>query len=37
MTTLEQDLNRLVRSGEITVDTAMSYANNKRRLMQLLK
>ena len=37
MTTLEQDLARLVRSGDITLDTAMSYANNKRRLMPLLK
>jgi twitching motility protein PilT len=37
MLTLEQDLARLVRTGDVTVDTAMSYANNKRRLMQLLK
>ena len=37
MITLEQDLTRLVRSGDITLDVAMSYANNKRRLMQLLK
>ncbi len=37
MTTLEQDLNRLVRGGEISLDVAMSYANNKRRLMQLIK
>jgi twitching motility protein PilT len=37
MTTLEQDLTRLVRNGDITLDVAMSYANNKRRLMQLLK
>lgn len=37
MLTLEQDLNRLVRSGEVALDVAMSYANNKRRLMQLLK
>ncbi|MFO8099467.1 MAG: ATPase, T2SS/T4P/T4SS family [Salinibacter sp.] len=37
MITLEQDLARLVRSGEIALDVAMSYANNKRRLMQLLK
>ncbi len=37
MLTIEQDLDRLVRSGEVTLDDAMSYANNKRRLMQLLK
>ncbi len=37
MTTLEQDLTRLVRNGDITLDVAMSYANNKRRLLQLLK
>ena len=37
MITLEQDLTRLVRSGDITLDVAMSYANNKRRLLQLLK
>jgi len=37
MTTLEQDLARLVRQGEITTETAMSYANNKRRLLQLLR
>jgi twitching motility protein PilT len=37
MVTLEQDLSRLVRGGEVTLDVAMSYANNKRRLKQLLK
>lgn len=37
MMTLEQDLDRLVRSGEVSLDDAMNYANNKRRLMQLLK
>ena len=36
-TTLEQDLFRLVRQGEITPETAQSYANNKRRLMQLFE
>jgi len=36
MTTLEQDLVRLVRQGSIPTETAMSYANNKRRLLQLL-
>jgi len=35
--TLEQDLFRLVRQGEITPETAQSYANNKRRLMQLFE
>ena len=37
MITLEQDLLRLVRSGEITAEVALGYANNKRRLLQLLK
>ncbi len=36
MTTLEQDLFRLVRTHKITPETAYSYANNKRRLQQLL-
>ncbi len=36
MTTLEQDLHRLYRSGLITNRTAMNYANNKIRMMQLL-
>ncbi|MEQ9103162.1 MAG: type IV pilus twitching motility protein PilT [Rhodothermales bacterium] len=35
--TLEQDLFRLMRQGLITPETAMSYANNKRRFMQLAK
>ena len=35
--TLEQDLFRLVRQGEITPETAQSYANNKRRLLQLFE
>jgi twitching motility protein PilT len=34
--TLEQDLCRLARLGKITPETAFSYANNKRRLQQLL-
>ncbi len=34
--TLEQDLHRLVELGDITAETALSYANNKRRLLQLL-
>jgi twitching motility protein PilT len=37
LTTLEQDLFRLVRKQLITPETAMNYANNKRRLQQLLK
>jgi twitching motility protein PilT len=36
MTTLEQDLVRLVHLRKITPETAFSYANNKRRLQQLL-
>lgn len=35
-TTLEQDLSRLVRQRLITVETAMNFANNKRRLQQIL-
>ncbi|GIV62524.1 MAG: hypothetical protein KatS3mg044_1390 [Rhodothermaceae bacterium] len=34
--TLEQDLYRLFRQGLITAETAMNYANNKRRLQQLM-
>ncbi|MFK7848982.1 MAG: type IV pilus twitching motility protein PilT [Rhodothermales bacterium] len=34
--TLEQDLYLLMRKGQISPDTAMSYANNKKRLKQLL-
>ncbi|QXD15235.1 PilT/PilU family type 4a pilus ATPase [Rhodocaloribacter litoris] len=34
--TLEQDLFRLMRQGLITAETAMNYANNKRRLQQLM-
>jgi twitching motility protein PilT len=36
MITLEQDLHRLYRSGVITNRTAMNFANNKIRMMQLL-
>jgi twitching motility protein PilT len=36
MITLEQDLFRLVRQGLITHETAMNYANNKRRLQRLV-
>ena len=35
--TLEQDLFRLMRQGLITAETAMNYANNKRRLQQLVR
>lgn len=35
--TLEQDLYRLVRKNRITKETALNYANNKRRLLQLLR
>ena len=36
MHTLEQDLHRLFRKGIISADVAMSYANNKKRLRQML-
>ncbi|MDX1740378.1 MAG: ATPase, T2SS/T4P/T4SS family, partial [Rhodothermales bacterium] len=35
-TTLEQDLARLLKQGLISAETAMDYANNKRRLKQLI-
>ncbi len=35
-TTLEQDLARLLKQGLISAETAMDYANNKRRLRQLI-
>lgn len=34
--TLEQDLYRLLRQGMITPETALNYANNKRRLQRLM-
>ena len=34
--TLEQDLFLLMRRGLISPDTAMSFANNKKRLRQLM-
>jgi twitching motility protein PilT len=37
MTTLEQDLFRLLKQGLITMETAVNYANNKKRLNQLLR
>jgi twitching motility protein PilT len=36
MITIEQDLQRLYRNGTISNRTAMNYANNKNRMMQLL-
>lgn len=36
MITLEQDLARLLRNGDITPEIAIGYANNKRRLLQLM-
>ena len=36
MCTMEQDLARLLRQRLITPETAMNYANNKRRLQQLV-
>jgi twitching motility protein PilT len=37
MITLEQDLLRLLRNGDITPEVAVGYANNKRRLLQLMQ
>lgn len=37
MTTMEQDLRRLYMSKKISLESAMNYANNKRRLQQLLQ
>ena len=36
MLTMEQDLARLMREKKITPETALQYANNKRRMQQLL-
>jgi twitching motility protein PilT len=36
MQTLEQDLKRLYRSGRITLDNALGFANNKTRMRELL-
>jgi twitching motility protein PilT len=35
--TLEQDLFRLLQNGDVTAETALGYANNKRRLLQLMQ
>jgi twitching motility protein PilT len=37
MNTIEQDLAKLCFERKITQDTALNYANNKRRIQQLLK
>ena len=37
MQTLEQDLRQLYLARKITLETAMNFANNKRRMEQLLK
>jgi twitching motility protein PilT len=37
MMTLEQDLARLYFERKITADTAVNFANNKRRIQQILK
>ena len=36
MITMEQDLRRLFLSRKISMETALNYANNKRRMQQLL-
>ncbi|OPX34180.1 hypothetical protein B1H10_04200 [candidate division KSB1 bacterium 4484_188] len=36
MTTIEQDLARLYVQRRISRETAMNFANNKRRMQQLL-
>ncbi len=37
MCTMEQDLKRLYMAKKISLDSAMNYSNNKRRLQQLLQ
>ena len=37
MITLEQDLARLVHLGDVTMETALDYANNKRRFLSLVR
>ncbi|MFQ5583856.1 MAG: type IV pilus twitching motility protein PilT, partial [Calditrichia bacterium] len=37
MATMEQDLRRLYRERKISLQTAISFANNKRRMQQILK
>ena len=36
MVTMEQDLYRLYKSNSISIDEALNYANNKKRLRQLI-
>ncbi|MBR9976984.1 MAG: PilT/PilU family type 4a pilus ATPase [Bacteroidetes bacterium] len=36
MITMEQDLYRLLKSNRISIDEALNYANNKKRLRQLI-
>ena len=36
MITMEQDLKRLYLSKKISLETAISYANNKTRIHQIL-
>jgi len=36
MITIEQDLKRLYLQKKITLEVAMNFANNKRRLQQIL-
>jgi len=37
MVTIEQDLRRLVRDRRISLDEAMNFANNKKRMQELLE
>jgi len=37
MLTMEQDLFRLYRKGQITKETAMNFSNNKVRIAQLMQ
>ncbi|MFO7895706.1 MAG: PilT/PilU family type 4a pilus ATPase [Candidatus Cloacimonadales bacterium] len=37
MFTMQQDLHRLLKNGEITVETALNYCNNKKVMIRLLK
>jgi twitching motility protein PilT len=37
MVTLEQDLARLVQVGDVTLETALDYANHKRRFLSLIR
>ena len=37
MTTMEQDLKRLYLQKKISLESALNYANNKRRIQQLLQ